>query len=337
MEIYRTDFFEVRRLTENDYSMAPDCFAERDAGAEMLLNAHYGMLFKEGEEKPDYYFRHMNADGYRWGGMIHLGDGPLSPQTGAHYHDLAQRGTVVKPYGPVAGKPGCYRISSAAPFTEFTYSEQGATFKEGDIVDLKVEYFPYAVVTHQKGNVALPYWHRHILWSGIYEEKQVRGLACNDRIFYPKNDNRLDSDLNYFLAAYSGIREDGRKESLFAQLKGENGYGIGFYYIEGETPVISTEVYLEAKWQHLPYLPEDPTVVYTEGIWRFAGREFHFQGKWGSKGFTPTPRLDRIGQSHCFGTWYEGSVPYSHTLWHTFNENMEATDERIKSMGFDVL
>lgn len=337
MKEYKTDFFEVRRLTENDYTIAPECFAERDAKAEMFLNAHYGMLFKEGEEKPDYYFRHMNADGYRWCGMIHLGDGPLAPQTCAHYNDIAQKDAVVKPYGPVEGKPGYYSISSESPFSEFTYGENGATFKEADIADLKIEYFPYAIVTHQKGNISLPYWHRHILWTGTYERKAVKGLACNDRIFYPRNDNRLNSDLNYFLAAYSGIRSDGRKESLFAQLKGENGYGIGFYYIDGEEPVISTEVYLDAVWRHLPYLENDPTVVYTEGTWRFAGREFHFKGKWGSKGFTPVPRTDRVGQSHCFGTWYEGAIPYSHILWHTFNENMEATDERVKRMGFSVV
>ena len=86
---------------------------------------------------------------------------------------------------------------------------------------------------------------------------------------------------------------------------------------------------------HLPYV-DDGTCVFKDAIFRFAGKEIHFEGKWGTKGVRPEPRIEKHGQSQILGTWYEGSTPYKHKLSMTFSENMEAYDYKLEKMGFDV-
>lgn len=136
---------------------------------------------------------------------------------------------------------------------------------------------------------------------------------------------------------YAGIRQDGRKECAYLNIHSRNGHGVAAYWLEGEEPVLTDEVTLECDWQRLPYAePGDDTLSYTNAVWRFAGKEIHFTGKWGSKGFTAQPRLSRVGQSQSFGSWYEGKTPYEHKLFHTINENMGANIESIRKMGFEA-
>lgn len=35
-----------------------------------------------------------------------------------------------------------------------------------------------------------------------------------------------------------------------------------------------------------------------------------------------------------YGPWYEGKTPYKHVVWFNINENMGATREEIRKMGF---
>ena len=111
------------------------------------------------------------------------------------------------------------------------------------------------------------------------------------------------------------------------------GYSTFYYYIDGEEPILTDHVTMEAEWEHLPYV-NDGTCVFKDAIFRFCGKEFHFEGKWGCKGFTP--RVEKHGQSQIFGTWYEGKIPYRHRVYLTFGENMEAYDVKLKELGFDV-
>ena len=134
-----------------------------------------------------------------------------------------------------------------------------------------------------------------------------------------------------------GIRKDGRREFCNASLGlSEGARSIVAYKIDGEEMIITDEVSLEADWMHLSYV-DDGTCVFQNAILRFNGKEIHFEGKWGTKGFLKKPRIERHGQSQIFGTWYEGSEPYEHRLYYTFVENMEAYDKNLKRFGFDVI
>ena len=175
--------------------------------------------------------------------------------------------------------------------------------------------------------------------TGTYEGKPIQALGCFDRLFAPNGDRGaiIGTATHYVWSYYAGIRQDGRKECAYLNIHSRNGHGVAAYWLEGEEPVLTDEVTLECDWQRLPYAePGDDTLSYTNAVWRFAGKEIHFTGKWGSKGFTAQPRLSRVGQSQSFGSWYEGKTPYEHKLFHTINENMGANIESIRKMGFEA-
>ena len=67
------------------------------------------------------------------------------------------------------------------------------------------------------------------------------------------------------------------------------------------------------------------------------GKEIHFTGKWGTKGFLAKPRVEKHGQSQVAGTFYEGDTPYEHQLSNCWVECMEAYDYKLREWGFDVV
>lgn len=332
------DYFgvEIRKLTADDFSYRPKCF-ERDGNAELYRHLNWCILFPKTDTNPHYYMRNMEPDYYRWGGIVRLGSGSMSTQTSVHHLDIAQENTTTSVYKRISENPDIYEMRSDNPFTEFQYSENGAIWKEANVFDLKAEFFPYSIFVHTDSPQEIPYWHTHCLLTGTYEGQPIRTLGCFDRLFAPNGDRNaiIVPATQYVWSYFSGIRKDGRKECAYTNIRKRNGHGVAFYWLEDEEPVLTNEVTLECNWQRLPYTKvDDDTVNYTDAIWRFAGKEIHFTGKWGSKGFTAKPRLSRIGQSQSFGTWYEGNVPYEHELFHVINENMGVTVENIKNMGF---
>ena len=329
---------ELRRLTADDLSYQPKCF-ERDGHAELYRHLSWCILFPQDDTNPHYYMRNMEPDYYRWGGIVRLGDGPLSCQTSRHHSDIAQDDTRTSVYRKISDATITYEMRSEKPFTEIRYTETGATWKEADVFDLKVEYFPYTIFVHTDSPQQIPYWHTHCLLTGTYEGKPIQALGCFDRLFAPNGDRGaiIGTATHYVWSYYAGIRQDGRKECAYLNIHSRNGHGVAAYWLEGEEPVLTDEVTLECDWQRLPYAePGDDTLSYTNAVWRFAGKEIHFTGKWGSKGFTAQPRLSRVGQSQRFGSWYEGKSPYEHKLFHTINENMGANIESIRKMGFEA-
>lgn len=334
------DYFgvEIRKLTADDLGYRPKCF-ERDGNATLYRHLNWCILFPEDDTNPHYYMRNMEPDYYRWGGIVRLGSGPMSTQTSAHHEDIAQESTKTGLYGKTSENPVIYEMRSENPFTEFRYSENGATWKEGDILNLKAEFFPYSIFVHTDSPQEIPYWHTHCLLTGTYEGKPIRTLGCFDRLFAPNDDRDaiIGPATQYLWSYFAGIREDGRRECAYANIRNKNGHGVAAYWLEGEEPILTDKVTLECDWQQLPYTnPGDTTVGYSNAVWRFAGKEIHFSGKWGTKGFTARPRLSRTGQSQGIGEWYEGKIPYKHELYHAVFENMGADVESVKKMGFNV-
>lgn len=342
--MFSFDNFEVDAYTAADLAIKLARFDNpRDGGAELKKFCHYAMLFPDGvENKPVYYIRNCQPDGFRWASVLDFGNGPLEPQRAVHCGDMAQGDAVTTLFSKTNDSPVTYNISSEKPFADISFGEHEEHWvegKNGEILDLKVEPFPYALFNHSNSMQAAPYWQQHVLVSGYYHGKPVKGMGGFDKTYAVtgREEETYRKTYTYVCALYSGIREDGRKESLYTLIPHENGVGYGFYYIDGEPPVISDRVTLEAEWHYMPYLPkEDKTVTFTNAVWRFGGKEFHFIPLWGSKGFTAEPNVAKYGQSQCFGRWYEGKTPYKHTLYHTFNESGDATDERIAGMGFTI-
>lgn len=341
--------YELRKPTIEDFDNRPGIYQnDVDGNGILTIFSNYAILFPEGDmENPLFYFRHLNVDSVRWAGIIRLGKGFNAPQISAHHTDIAQKEDRITPYRKVSDKPlvyGSYGVDK--PF-EITYHEDGSViWKEGEngsILNVKCTPFPYALFTHKTSIMRAPIWLQTAMTlEGTYEGKPVKGMGCHDRTFIAENatqDSLWDAGCTvYCCANYSGIREDGRKESFFGQLDVANrNYGIAYYYLEGEEPIITDRLSLETEWYHLSYAPNDPTCVYKDAVWRFADKEIHFHAKWGAKGFTAVPRMEKLGYSHCFGEWYEGKTAYKHLIENSFTENMEALDSRLVKAGYKVV
>lgn len=346
--------FEVRKLTIDDLELSPQCFANQTDGyAEMGKAAQYAQFSVEGVKNPVYYFRNINPDSHRWSGIIELGDHPLAYQRGLHGDNLAQGKTPTRGYRMVRGAPKTFEMESIEPYSLLRFQDDGhggveaevREGPEGSILDLKITPFPVAVISRANDSQPAPYFQVNTLVSGTYLGRPVQGMGGFDRTFVTGQAKKdlARAEANYAAtyrctcALYSGVRPDGRKECVYALITTQNGTGIGMYYIDGEKPVVTDQVYLHADFHRLPYVKDD-TVVYTQAVWNIGPKTIHFQGKWGTKSFSAYPKLDKHGQSQCFGTWYEGNTPYQHVLSHAFNENSgDAYAWRMEKMGFRVL
>lgn len=332
---------EYRKLTANDFSKAPECFKQDFPEDETLLIRHdnCGMILKD-NGTPHYYFHNMNDYSSRWAGFISLGNGPFSLQKGVHSDDIAQSEPLSE-YKAISGEPLTYGVHTIEGISmEFTYHENGCTFKEGEngsVLDVKGEWFPYGLICHMGSEYNIPFIHLPVHLTGTYEGRPVEFLACIDRIYSPKGkEQEIIKNATSYISSYcSGIRKDGRREWFMGLICNDNGQGLGIYYIDGEEPVISDQVINDGLWERLPYV-NDGTVVSVNNIWKFGGKEFHVNGYYGAKGFTAEPRFDRHGQSQVFGSWYVGSEPYEHRIWNTFSENMDAYEDNMKKRGFKV-
>lgn len=329
--------------TKDLIAPTPVCFAtDYDGHAILSLVDFIAMLFPNGDvnEKPMLYIRHtdMLKKQFRFGNLIELGDDVLSPQKGAyHVDEVGQEEAGISAYHEVSD--GVYGFEAINPPAEFRFSEDGYDIKEGSFLRMHCEKWPLAIYEHESMYQNVSTIIQASTYYGTYEGKPCLGVGEHDRLFIPTEVHGFDGITNrfgYFYMNMMGIREDGRREQALISINLSDGKNFAYYYLDGETPILSDHVSMETEWYHLPYV-DDGTCVYKNAVFRFCGKEFHFTGKWGSKGFTTKPRVSKHGQSQVFGTWYEGKVPYKHRLYMTFGENMEAYDYKLKELGFEVM
>lgn len=341
----QAQYVTTRPLRAEDLAApTPPVFAnDFDGHPTMALADVIAMVFPNGnvDEKPYFYIRHMDMKKgeMRFGNLLELGDDFLSPQKGViRAEEVAQAGTPISEYRAVEGGASTYGFGSEEPKSAFVFSPEHYLATEGDFFRTKGELWPNAIFEHRSMYNNVSTIIQAATHSGILNGDPVLGLGEHDRLFIPEQVNGFDgitANFGYFYMNMIGIRPDNRREQALISID-NSGKNLAYYYIDGEDPIVTDTVSMEADWVHLPYV-DDGTCVYKDAIFRFAGKEFHFEGRWGSKGFTPEPRVAKHGQSQVFGTWYEGSTPYRHKLFMTLGENMEAYDHRLRDMGFDVV
>ena len=327
---------EFKKFTLDDLGKNPKFFdTEQDGYGKLSLVDMYGVLFPDGlDEKPIWFMRHCNPDSVRFGGFHRPGDGFLSVQTPLHLEDVAQKDTPVTEYRKIDDT--CYGMDAKKPFFEYRFYEDHLTFKETDILDVRAELFPSAIFKHADDATITSQITQSCILEGTYEGKPVKGIGNFELMYLPQAENRNLNDFFSYVYAYDvGVREDGRKEIALVHFS-LAGKSCGFYWLEGEEPVISRDVKMEAQWEKLPYV-DDGTCIYKDAVWRFGEKEIRFTGKWGAKGLTAYPRVELHGQSQVLGDWYEGSVPYKHQISMTFHENMDVYPDKLKKGGFTVL
>ena len=330
-------YFEEQERSEDLFSLQPSVFRnERDDDAKIALCDPFGFLYVEGESKPYYFMRHALIDMYRFGGIIEPGDDPLSVQKSGDCDDFFQKGIITDTYRKrenVAGEPFVYGFGTEEPYSKYRFYKDHATFEEGKgILRLNVTFVLKAIIDHQCAFGNLPQIYFPALWNGEYRGRPVKGLgiyAMNYQLSH-KKENILNA-LGYITLTLMGVCPDGKLEMAFIAID-QTGTAGAFYKREGEPLLSTNEVSMEADWYRLPYV-EDGTCVFKDAVFRFCGKEIHFKGKWGAKGIAVKPRIEKHGQSHVFGTWYVGDVPYEHSLSFGFSENMEAYADKLQALG----
>ena len=316
-----------------------------DGNARVVLLDSYCMLFPNGNvsNKPYVYFRHTDVakNAYRFGNIVELGDGPFDVQKGVLHEDEAADHTTAidHPYGKWDNNADMLGFASNGKVEQCYYSDR-TTIREGSYLELTAyPWEGFTVYDHQSTYENCSCVFQPSTYFGVLDGKPVLGLGSFDRLCMKETskDGFGGVPLAYIAFSAMGIRKDGRKEMVFASIGlSEGARTMAVYQIDGQPSIFCDEVEVEADWYRLPYV-EDGTCVFKEATIRFGNKEFHFQGKWGTKGFLKQPRMEKHGQSQIFGTWYEGSKPYQHRLYYTFVENMEAYDENLKQYGFHVI
>lgn len=330
--------YEIRSISEDDFVINPKTFQNSfDDNAHVVLVDQYGMLYLDEDttSKPVYYMRHALIDDSRFGGVIVPGDDCLSPQISGDCDSFYQRGPITDCYKKLNDNPFEYGYSTENPYSQFQFKEDYSTWREADVLDLKATYLGHSIVDHQASFKDLPQIIMPVKIEGTYRGRKVIGLGEWAKNYQKehKKENIL-SNLGYICLDLMGIRHDGRLEHTFISIDHTGSVGA-LYTLEGEEPVVANSLTFEAEWERLPYV-DDGTCTFREAIIRFGGKEIHFNAKWGTKGITNIPRLEKHGQSHIFGTWYEGTKSYDHKLNFSFIENMEVFDYKLKEMGFDI-
>lgn len=338
MEKHYIEF--IKNYTSDMFETNPKIFQNKDDDyAQLCLVDMVGILYYEGklDEKPIYYIRHANPDSYRFGGMIELGDDFLSPQKRGYHEDaFIDKCKLTTEYSKLSDDPIIYGLGTKKPFSEFRFYMDHATFKESDFLNIVATPLPICIIDHGCIFPPLSMIKQPCILKGTYEGKNIIGFGSYERLYKPKkNKEDFGKSLGYIYSIGMGLREDNKYEIACASID-EKGSSIGYYWLEGEQPIVSYDVKMEANWKHLPYV-DDGTCIYKDVVYRFADLEFHVEGKWGTKGFTSHPRIERHGQSQVFGTWYIGKKPYKHKLSYNVNENMEAYDYKLKKRGFNVV
>lgn len=322
----------------------PECFDnEFDGHAKLALIDIYGMIFPDGDsdKKPIMYFRHtdIGENKYRFGNLVELGDDWLSVQKGVyHVDEIATPDTPVIPYGKMSDDPEMYGFGSDEKLVEARFYENRITMKEGDFLNVTLEPWKYTIYDHQSTYPKSSVVFQPSTFIGSYEGKPIMGVGSCDRFCVRSDVDGFGSiPFEYITLSAAGIREDGRKELIFiTTLLDGSGKTVVYYALDGEIPITTDRVTMEAEWKHLPYV-DDGTCIFKDAVFYFCDKEIHFEGKWGSKGFLKEPRIEKHGQSQVFGTWYEGKTPYKHRVYYTFVENMGAYDYKLKELGFDVV
>jgi hypothetical protein len=313
-----------------------------DGYPELGLLDTYGMFFPEGDvsKKPIVYFRHSDAakGKHRFGNFTDIGDDYLDVQKGVyHEEEVAQADTPFINYHKISEEPLVYGYGSEEKKVSVQYHENHISIEEGSFFNVKAYPWPVTWYDHQSVYLSSSTVFQPVTYAGTFDGKPVVGLGSCDRMYFKHAGGFDNVPLGYIAFSGMGIRSDGRKESVFVSISlNEVGKTLGMYYLEGEQPIITDTVSVEADWMHLPYV-NDGTCVFKDATFYISDKVINFKGQWGSKGFGAKPRIEKHGQSQMFGTWYEGSAPYQHRLYFSFVENMDAYDTKLEQLGFKVL
>ena len=334
-------------------------FLQKDAEVPVEMTRYFiwAMFFLEGEEEPYYYMRSLHLKKTEWAGLVKLGKTPIDPQQEVYSNLMAQPGVEHHFYHETEEGSCIYEVSCDDPYFKHTYDKDGATFIEGDFLNLRATWWPLALMATDKGGYfgyGVPYSYFPCSLEGTFNGKKiVKGIGQLDRVYFPitakpvysskisKELHTQKSDIPYGYMIYSaccGIREDGRKELFLAHEMNQSGKGLAVYWLEGEKPIVTDkDVWFEGEWEEIPYCAEGKeTYIFTDCTWSFEGHKVHCHNNWGCRRYSDHPEDEVKGYANAFGTFYYGDQPYEHKLSQTYCETQISTKEYLEKFGYTL-
>jgi hypothetical protein len=186
------------------------------------------------------------------------------------------------PYNVVQGDPDhlglpnewTYELGSppGAPTMLNRFGTQGNHVIEGNILDLRGEYLPFATAITPPG-VFAPYFTWAAIYRGTLMGMPVWSMGGSDRFYNPTALGAAFSEF-YIAFVFSGVHQDGRREWGQVYIVGNQSFGA--YYKDGEVPVVSNNVQLEAVYVSNPANPND--IAPQSLTASFEGKQIHWTG-----------------------------------------------------------
>ncbi len=342
---------EAVQLTPDDLSLTPQRFAVNGKPATLMSGWTWGLMQEKPNEPFRIHMREFKNEGLNMNyGISQMGDTPTSKPISLEHclemypanhpeanPDVPFPGSDRPQYVQVKGDPEgltddpfTFELRASNPQLLYRFSSKHARAVEGDFMDLTYDLMPYAMVLNANGPLEHPYVHQHAIIHGTYEGRKVSYVGAWDRMYDMKFEQAFQGKL-FAAMSFAGVHADGMREWGMVARVG-NARGFGYYCKDGEKPVVSTDVKIEADWAPLPYI-NDGTMVLTKATYHFENKVIHYEGKWGTRGQN-YKTLTWPGFSGTGGVWYEGDVPYTFKESFAWSENHNALESELISAGF---
>lgn len=324
---------EAIQLTENDLSLSPDRFYVNGEERQLFAGWVWGVLQDDPtpNRPPIHYLREFDGNSiHPNGGFIRLAETPVQKHQGLEHCFEMHRGDKDVSYVKCENESEySYEIKAQDPYMLYQFSPHKVHMAEADFIDVEYELMPYALAVYECGALKAGYMHQHAIIRGTYEGKPIHYLGGFDRMYGGWNFGQL----MFTGMTFMGIHEDGTREWGFMGLIGKD-RGMAFYCKDGEMPIATTELSVDAEFVPLEYT-DDTTMVFRKAVFKFAGKEIHYQAKWGYRGQTYEPET-QPGMCQSSGVWYEGKEPVTFKESFVYAETHNALEKNVRMNGFAV-
>ncbi|MVU80813.1 hypothetical protein GPX89_26610 [Nocardia sp. ET3-3] len=206
--------------------------------------------------------------------------------------------------------PTTWEMTGESPRMLYRTSSKRAHVIEGDFFDTTWDYMPRTMCVTPPGPMG-PYFSGAATVSGTYLGQSVSYNGGFDRMYGAGAVDFVTSSPFIYLA-FSGVGPDGRREWGAVFVAGDK--GAAMYCRDGDEPVTSTEVRLEARYARDPGNPS--RISPSHAIFRFADKEIQYVAKHGAAVSTYYDLLTSIYPIvNTEGNWRERNSPPQFTQW----------------------
>ncbi|MFI8975166.1 twin-arginine translocation signal domain-containing protein [Nocardia asteroides] len=303
---------EAVQLNWDDMGPSPQRWTTQGIAAPLALFFWWGYI-RLPDRRPILLVRLMTQAGTLE--VVHgeTGDGVFgrqSPLQPTGFGGFAEYRAVTGDPEGFTDDPTTWEMAGSSPRMLYRTSSKRSRVIEGDFFDTTWDYMPSTMCITPPGALA-PYFSGAATVHGTYLGTPVRYTGGFDRMYGIGAIDFLTSSPFIYLA-FSGVGFDGRREWGAVFITGDK--GAGMYCRDGDSPVTSTEVQLEAQYVRDPANPS--RISPSRAIFRFADKEIQYVAKHGA---AVTNHHDLLTSVYPIvnteGNWRERNSPTQFAQW----------------------